>query len=80
MEAVWAGVVGGEVCGKRGARELVFEDEDAAGEGDYDDVRGEEDAGPEMDLEERAAEEELARIVDGVVEHGGVSRALLETI
>ena len=58
------GVVGVKTVGEGGRGELVFEDEDGAGEGDDDEIEGQEDACPEMDLEERLAEEEAAWVVD----------------
>jgi len=60
--------LGGDVCvktvGEGGGGEFVFEDEDGAGDGDDDEIEGQEDSCPEMDLEERLAEEEAARVVD----------------
>jgi hypothetical protein len=63
------GIVGVKTVGEGDGGELVFEDEDGAGKGDDDEIKGKEYAGPEMDLEERLAEEEAT----GVVDYGGES-------
>ena len=61
-------VRGGAREGKPG--EFGFKDKDGAGEGDDDEIEGEEDACPQVHLEGRLAEPELAGMVEGVVQHG----------
>ena len=55
--------------GQRGLADLILKDENRSTEADDEDVKGEQDAQPEMNLEERPAQPELTWMMEKCCEH-----------